>query len=157
MSNPADKPASRAPKVQGTRGGSKIVKDMAANQPAIYPYRWPKKAYDRDFGGDGLMQPGIVGLRRVITAAWQEDLRAVRRDAYDMETGKEAWSFIQRLYNLVSELRTPIQRAWGPGGLVHVADNPDLGGPGPRVSLTRIKLRNHGSLVAVEAWTPTDH
>ena len=102
------------------------------------------------------MQPGIVGLRRAITAAWQEDLRSVRRDAYDVETGKEAWSFIQRLYNLVAELRTPIQRAWGPGGLVHVADNPDLGGPGPRVSLTRIKLRNHGSLVAVEASTHSD-
>jgi class 3 adenylate cyclase len=97
------------------------------------------------------MQPGIVGLRRAITAAWQEDLRAVRRDAYDLEKGKEAWSFIQRFYGLVSELRMPIQRAWGPGGLVHVADNPDIGGPGPRISLTRVKLRNHGNLVAVEA------
>ena len=99
------------------------------------------------------MQPGIVGLRRAITAAWQEDLRAVRHDSYDVERGKEAWSFIQRFYSLVSELRAPIQRAWGPGGLVHVADTPDLGGPGPRVSLTRVKLRNHGSLVAVEAST----
>src|SRR5579859_1159592 len=99
------------------------------------------------------MQPGIVGLRRAITAAWQEDLRAVRHDRYDLEKGKEAWSFIQRFYNLVAELRTPIQRAWGPGGLVHVADSPDLGGPGPRVSLTRVKLRNHGTLVAVEAST----
>jgi class 3 adenylate cyclase len=99
------------------------------------------------------LQPGIVGLRRAVTAAWQEDLRAVRRDQYDVEKGKEAWSFIQRFYTLVSDLRTPIQRAWGPGGLVHVADNPDIGGPGPRVSLTRVKLRNHGSLVAVEAST----
>jgi class 3 adenylate cyclase len=102
------------------------------------------------------MQPGIVGLRRAITAAWQEDLRAVRKDTYDVEKGKEAWSFIQRFYSLVSELRTPIQRAWGPGGLVHVADTPDIGGPGPRVSLTRVKLRNHGSLVAVEASTHND-
>lgn len=102
------------------------------------------------------MQPGIVGLRRAVTAAWQEDLRAVRRDAYTIEKGKEAWSFIQRFYNLVSELRAPIQRAWGPGGLVHVADNPDIGGPGPRVSLTRIKLRNHGDLVAVEASTHSE-
>ena len=64
--------------------------------------------------------------------------------------------FIQLFYNLLSELRTPIQRAWCPGGLVHVADNPDIGGPGPRVSLTRIKLRNHGNLVAVEASTHND-
>ena len=99
------------------------------------------------------MQPGLVALRRAVTNAWQNDLKAVRQDAYDMGGGKEAWTFIQRLYNLVSELRTPIQRAWGPGGLVHVADNPDVGGPGPRVSLTRIKLRNHGSLVAVEGST----
>jgi class 3 adenylate cyclase len=102
------------------------------------------------------MQPGIVGLRRAITAAWQEDLRAVRRDAYDVEKAKEAWSFIQRFYSLVSELRMPIQRAWGPGGLVHVADNPDIGGPGPRVSLTRVKLRNHGNLVAVETFSHSD-
>ena len=102
------------------------------------------------------MQPGIVALRRAITAAWQADLQAVRQDAYDVEKGKEAWGFIQRFYNLVSELRTPIQRAWGPGGLVHVADSPDIGGPGPRVSLTRVKLRNHGSLVAVEASTHSE-
>ena len=48
----------------------------------------------------------------------------------------------------ISDLRAPIQRAWGPGGLVHVADSPDIGGPGPRVSMTRVKLRNHGNLVA---------
>ena len=102
------------------------------------------------------MQPGIVALRRAITGAWQEDLRAVRKDAYDIERGKVAWSFIQRFYNLVSELRPAIQRAWGPGGLVHVADDPDIGGPGPRVSLTRVKLRNHGDLVAVEASTHSE-
>src|SRR5438874_4586424 len=102
------------------------------------------------------MQPGLVGLRRAIGAAWQEDLRRVRHDDYDVPAGKEAWSFIQRFYNLVSELRTPIQRAWGPGGLVHVADSTEIGGPGPRVSLTRIKLRNHGDLVATEASTHSD-
>jgi class 3 adenylate cyclase len=102
------------------------------------------------------MQPGIVGLRRAITASWQADLRAVRRDSYDVDKGKEAWTFIQRFYGLVSELRTPIQRAWGPGGLVHVADNMDIGGPGPRVSLTRVKLRNLGHLVAVEASTHSE-
>jgi class 3 adenylate cyclase len=99
------------------------------------------------------MQPGIVGLRRAVTAAWENDLRAVRQDSYDVDKGKEAWTFIQRFYSLVSELRTPIQRAWGPGGLVHVADSTEVGGPGPRISLTRVKLRNHGSLVAVEAFT----
>ena len=102
------------------------------------------------------MQPGIVGLRRAITAAWQNDLRAVRQDVYDVDRGKEAWTFIQRFYSLVTELRPTIQRAWGPGGLVHIADSPDIAGPGPRVSLTRIKLRNHGNQVAVEASTHGD-
>ena len=102
------------------------------------------------------MQPGLVGLRRAVSGAWREDLRRVRRDEYDVPAGKEAWTFIQRFYNLVSELRAPIQRAWGPGGLVHVADTPDIGGPGPRVSLTRIKLRNHGDGVAVEASTHSE-
>ncbi|MEO8745035.1 MAG: adenylate/guanylate cyclase domain-containing protein [Candidatus Dormiibacterota bacterium] len=99
------------------------------------------------------MQPGIVGLRSAITAAWEEDLRAVRQDRYQLEAGKEALAFIQRCYSLVSDLRGPIQKAWGPGGHVHVADRPDVTGPGPRVSQTRIKLRNHGDLVAVEAFT----
>src|SRR5436305_7105400 len=102
------------------------------------------------------MQPGLVGLRRAVSAAWQDDLRRVRHDDYDVPPGKEAWSFIQRFYGLITELRTPIQRAWGPGGLVHVADSPDIGGPGPRVSLTRIKLRNHGSGVSVEAATHSE-
>ena len=102
------------------------------------------------------MQPGIVGLRRAITVAWQNDLRAVRQDVYDVDRGKEAWTFIQRFYSLVTELRPIIQRAWGPGGLVHIADSPDIAGPGPRVSLTRIKLRNHGNQVAVEASTHGD-
>lgn len=102
------------------------------------------------------MQPGIVGLRREITAAWQNDLRSVRQDTYDVERGREAWAFIQRFNTLVSDLRAPIQRAWGPGGLVHVADSPEITGPGPRVSMTRVKLRNHGNLVAIEASTHSE-
>ena len=102
------------------------------------------------------MQPGVVGLRAAVTAAWEDDLRAVRQDSYETGAGKEALAFIQRFYALVSLLRTPIQRAWGPGGLVHVADNPDVAGPGQRVSQTRVKLRNHGDLVAIEAFTYTD-
>jgi len=102
------------------------------------------------------LQPGIVGLRGAITAAWEEDLRAVREDRFDTDAGKEALAFIQRCYSLVSNLRAPIQKAWGPGGHVHVADSPALTGPGPRVSQTRIKLRNHGEFVAVEAFTYLD-
>jgi class 3 adenylate cyclase len=102
------------------------------------------------------VQPGIVGLRGAITAAWEEDLRAVRQDRYDTAAGKEALAFIQRCYSLVSDLRAPIQKAWGPGGHVHVADSASATGPGPRVSQTRMKLRNHGDLVVVEAFTYTD-
>jgi class 3 adenylate cyclase len=102
------------------------------------------------------VQPGIVGLRGAITAAWEEDLRAVRQDRYDTATGKEALAFIQRCYSLVSELRTPIQKAWGSGGHVHVADSANVTGPGPRVSQTRMKLRNHGDLVVVEAFSYAD-
>jgi class 3 adenylate cyclase len=102
------------------------------------------------------VQPGIVGLRGAITAAWEEDLRAVRQDRYDTAAGKEALAFIQRCYSLVSDLRAPIQRAWGPGGHVHVADSANVTGPGPRVSQTRIKLRNHGDLVVVEAFSYAD-
>src|SRR2546421_2422113 len=102
------------------------------------------------------MQPGIVALRRALTAGRQNDLRAVRQDGYDVERGREAWAFIQRFNQLISELRAPIQRAWGPGGLVHVADSPDIAGPGPRVSMTRVKLRNHGNLVAIEASTHSE-
>ncbi|HEY2599376.1 MAG TPA: adenylate/guanylate cyclase domain-containing protein [Candidatus Dormibacteraeota bacterium] len=95
-------------------------------------------------------------MRAAVTAAWEDDLRAVRQDRYDTGAGKEALAFIQRFYSLVSQLRAPIQRAWGPGGLVHVADNSDVAGPGQRVSQTRIKLRNFGDLVAVEAFTYSD-
>jgi class 3 adenylate cyclase len=95
-------------------------------------------------------------LRGAITAAWEEDLRAVRQDRYDTAAGKEALAFIQRCYSLVSDLRAPIQKAWGLGGHVHVADSGAVGGPGPRVSQTRMKLRNHGELVGVEAFTYTD-
>jgi class 3 adenylate cyclase len=102
------------------------------------------------------MQPGVVALRGAVAVAWEDDLRAVRQDSYDTGAGKEALAFIQRFYGLVSQLRAPIQRAWGPGGLVHVADNPDVAGPGQRISQTRIKLRNYGDLVAVEAFTYSD-
>src|SRR6266851_10493042 len=102
------------------------------------------------------MQPGIVGLRGAITALWEDDLRAVREDRYDTDRGKEALAFIQRFNAMVARLRVPIQQAWGPGGLVHVADNPDVAGPGQRVSQTRVRLRNHGDLVAVEAFTYTE-
>jgi class 3 adenylate cyclase len=102
------------------------------------------------------VQPGIVGLRGAITAAWEEDLRAVRQDRYDTAAGKEALAFIQRCYSLVSHLRPPIQKAWGSGGHVHVVDSSNVTGPGPRVSQTRIKLRNHGDLVVVEAFTYVD-
>jgi class 3 adenylate cyclase len=102
------------------------------------------------------VQPGIVVLRCAITAAWEDDLRAVRQDRYDTAAGREALVFIQRCYSLVSDLRTPIQKAWGQGGHVHVADSPSVVGPGPRVSQTRLRLRNHGDFVAVEAFTYSD-
>ena len=102
------------------------------------------------------MQPGIVGLRGALIAAWEADLRAVRQDTFDAGVGREALVFIQRFYGLISELRGPIQRSWGPGGHVHVVDSPDVGGPGPRVSQSRIRLRNHGDLVAVELFSYAD-
>jgi len=98
------------------------------------------------------MQPGVVGLRSAVTALWAEDLRAVREDRYDTDRGKEALAFIQRFNAMVSHLRGPIQQAWGPGGLVHVADNPDVAGPGQRVSQVRVKLRNHGDAVVSEGF-----
>src|SRR2546428_6538503 len=101
------------------------------------------------------MQPGVVGLRGAITALWEDDLRAVRDDRYDTQPGKEALAFIQRFNAMVAQLRVPIQQAWGAGGLVHVADNPEVAGPGQRVSQTRVKLRNHGEAVVVEAFAYT--
>ena len=98
------------------------------------------------------MQPGVVGLRSAVTGLWAEDLRAVREDRYDTDRGKEALAFIQRFNAMVSHLRGPIQQAWGPGGLVHVADNPDVAGPGQRVSQVRVKLRNHGDAVVSEGF-----
>src|SRR4029077_2941794 len=98
------------------------------------------------------MQPGVVGLRSALTALWAEDLRSVHEDRYDTDRGKEALAFIQRFNAMVSQLRAPIQQAWGPGGLVHVADNPDVAGPGQRVSQVRIKLRNHGDAVVSEGF-----
>lgn len=102
------------------------------------------------------MQPGIVTLRGALTAAWEDDLRAVRNDHLNVGRGKEALAFIQRFYGLISQLHAPIQRAWGPGGLVHVADSSSVGGPGPRISQTRVKLRNRGDTVTVEAFSYID-
>ena len=99
------------------------------------------------------MQPGVVGLRSALISAWEADLRAVRQDTFDVGRGREALVFIQRFYALISDLRGPIQRAWGPRGHVHVVDSPELGGPGPRVSQSRIRLRNHGELVGVELFS----
>ena len=99
------------------------------------------------------MQPGIVALRGALVARWEDDLRSVRQDGFDAGRGREALLFIQRFYGLMSDLRQPIQQAWGPGAHVHVVDSPDLGGPGPRVSQSRIRLRNHGELVAVELFS----
>src|SRR5260370_31030001 len=114
-----------------------------------------RNGYESKWGGVGRMQPGIVGLRGAITALWEDDLRAVREDRYDTDRGKEALAFIQRFNATVAQLRVPIQQAWGAGGLVHVADNPDVAGPGQRVSHTRIKLRNHGEAVVGEALAYT--
>ena len=88
--------------------------------------------------------------------AWEGDLRAVRQDGFDPGRGREALLFIQRFYGLISDLRQPIQQAWGPGGHVHVVDSPELGGPGPRVSQSRIRLRNHGDAVAAELFAYAD-
>src|SRR5438093_2689231 len=104
------------------------------------------------WGKEG-MQPGVVGLRGALIAAWEDDLRAVRQDTYDVGRGREALVFLQRLYGLISSLRAPIQRSWGPGGHVHVVDSHEVGGPGPRVSQSRIRLRNHGDEVLVELFT----
>src|SRR5256885_13877136 len=90
------------------------------------------------------MQPGTVGLRGALIAAWEQDLRAVRQDGFDMGRGREALYFIQRFYGLISSLRAPIQRAWGAGGHVHVVDSPEIGGPGPRGSQSRIRPRHPG-------------
>src|SRR5262245_40301721 len=102
------------------------------------------------------VQQGVVGLRGALVARWEDDLRAVRQEALDVGRGREALVFIQRFYGLISDLRQPIQQAWGPGGHVHVVDSPDLAGPGPRVSQSRIRLRNHGEVVAVELFSYAD-
>ena len=102
------------------------------------------------------MQAGALGLRGALIAAWEEDLRAVRQDDFDMGRGREALFFIQRFYGLISSLRGPIQRAWGPGGHVHVVASEEIGGPGARVSQSRIRLRNHGDAVVVELFTYAD-
>lgn len=102
------------------------------------------------------MQPGIVGLRGALIAAWEDDLRAVRQDAFDPGRGREGLVFIQRLYGLVSTLRPQIQRAWGARGHVHVVDSPEVGGPGPRVSQSRLRLKNYGGVVLSELFTYGD-
>src|SRR2546425_12010456 len=102
------------------------------------------------------MQPGVVGLRGALIAAWEDDLRAVRQDTFDVGRGREALFFMQRLYGLISSLRSPIQRSWGPGGHVHVVDSPEIGGPGPRVSQSGIRLRNHGDVVVIELFSYVD-
>src|SRR5690349_17084775 len=99
------------------------------------------------------MQPGIVALRGAGMAAWEEDLRAVRQDSFDGGRGREPLVFTQRFYGLISGLRPQIQRAWGEGGHVHVVDSPEIGGPGPRVSQSRIRLRDHGEFVSVELFS----
>lgn len=102
------------------------------------------------------MQAGVVGLRSAIIAAWEEDLRAVRQDRFDIGRGREALAFMQRFYGLISDLRTPIQRAWGPRGHVHVVASAEIGGPGCRVSQSRIRLRNRGESVTVELFSYAD-
>jgi class 3 adenylate cyclase len=102
------------------------------------------------------MQPGAVGLRGALIAAWEGDLRAVRQDSFDVGPGREALVFIQRFYGLVSSLQTQIQQAWGLRGHVHVVASAEIGGPGCRVSQSRIRLRNHGEEVAVELFSYAD-
>ncbi len=111
--------------------------------------------YGSPQGMEGL-QPGLVGLRGALVAAWEADLRAVRQDSFDAGRGREALVFIRRFYTLISDLRGPIQKAWGPGGHVHVVDSPDVAGPGPRVSQSRIRLRNRAELVTSELFTYAD-
>ncbi len=99
------------------------------------------------------MRAGVVGLRGALMGAWEEDLRAVRQDRYDVGRSREALVFMQRFYGLISGMRSVIQRAWGPGGHVHVVASADIGGPGCRVSQSRIRLRNHGETVGVELFS----
>lgn len=102
------------------------------------------------------MQPGVAGLRGAIVSAWEDDLRAVREDRYDAGRARESLLFIQRFYGLIADLRPLIQRAWGPRGHVHVVASSDVGGPGCRVSQSRIRLRNRGESVTVELFSYTD-
>ncbi len=102
------------------------------------------------------MQPGVVGLRGALIASWEEELRAVRQDTFEVGRGREALAFIQRFYGLITGVRAPIQRAWGLGGHVHVVASADIGGPGCRVSQSRIRLRNHSDRVAVELFSYAD-
>jgi class 3 adenylate cyclase len=102
------------------------------------------------------MQSGVVGLRAAVIAAWEADLRAVRQDGFDAGRAREALLFMQRFYGLIASLRPSIQRAWGPRGHVHVVASADIGGPGCRVSQSRIRLRNRGDTVSMELFTYAD-
>jgi class 3 adenylate cyclase len=130
----------------------------AVRGPCVLTFE-PREAHRGKWGrpeGWKPVQPGIVALRGAVIAAWEADLREARQDTLDVGRGREALVFIQHFYGLISSLRPYIQRAWGPGGHVHVVDSPDVGGPGPRVSQSRIRLRNHGELVAVELFSYAD-
>lgn len=63
---------------------------------------------------------------------------------------------MQRFYGLIADLRPSIQRAWGPRGHVHVVASAEIGGPGCRVSQSRIRLRNRGDAVTVEVFSYSD-
>src|SRR5438552_18800908 len=39
---------------------------------------------------EGIMQPGVVGLRSALIAAWEADLRPVRQDTFDVWRGRES-------------------------------------------------------------------
>ena len=80
----------------------------------------------------------------------------MRQDGFDPGRGREALVFIQRFYSLLAGLRVPIQKAWGPGGHVHVVDSPNVAGPGPRVSQSRLRLRNRTDVVSSELFTYAD-
>src|SRR5438477_1353920 len=135
------------PRVSSALGGSDGLTFHAQGRPAGGSWAGLR---------EGSMQPGIVGLRGALIASWEEDLRAVRQDSFDVGRGREALIFIQRFYSLISSLRAPIQRSWGAGGHVHVVDSPEIGGPGPRASQSRIRLRNHGEVVMVELFSYMD-
>src|SRR5690348_15988268 len=76
------------------------------------------------------MQPGIVALRGALMAAWEEDLRAVRQDSFDVGRGREPLRFTQRFYGLISGLRPRSRAGGGGGGHAHWVVPRGTGGPG---------------------------